>query len=396
MGKLTDKALRAIKPQDRIYNIADGDGLSLEVWPNGGRYWRFRYRFAGKAKRLSLGVYPEVSLKEARDSLTVARATLRGGVDPSRDRKEAKQALLTAEDRDFSKVAADWLAHNKPGWASETYRKASYVVEQCLQPSLKGLDIASLGTPEARKAIAKIAARAPALAQKARGHLGSIVEFAIHSGLREEGRHLSLKGAVPKHGKGHIAAATNPDEIRTLLSAVDAYDSSVTRAALIVTMLTALRPGVVAGARWSEINLQDAEWLVPPERMKTRNAHLVPLPVQAVNEIKAMLKFTGDGEYVFPPLARQKSPHLHRDALSAALRRMGLQGVHATHGFRAMFRTVARERLGVPADVLEAQLAHAKRGEVQKAYDRTLFLQERTVAMQQWADYLDELRQKKV
>ncbi|MBT2747530.1 MULTISPECIES: Arm DNA-binding domain-containing protein [unclassified Lysobacter] len=134
MGKLTDKALRAIKPQERIYNIADGDGLSLEVWPNGGRYWRFRYRFAGKAKRLSLGVYPEVSLKEARDSLTVARATLRGGVDPSRDRKEAKQALLTAEDRDFSKVAADWLAYNRPGWASETYRKASYVVEQCLQP----------------------------------------------------------------------------------------------------------------------------------------------------------------------------------------------------------------------------------------------------------------------
>lgn len=140
--------------------------------------------------------------------------------------------------------------------------------------------------------------------------------------------------------------------------------------------------------------MHDVEWLVPPERMKTPNAHVVPLPLQAVNEIKGMLKLTGDGEYVFPPLARQKSAHLHRDALSAALRRMGLQGVHATHGFRAMFRDAARERLGVPADVLEAQLAHAKRGEVQKACDRTLFLQERTVAMQQWADYLDELRPK--
>ncbi|MGO4262313.1 Arm DNA-binding domain-containing protein [Lysobacter sp. TAB13] len=114
LGELTGKALRAIKPQERIYNIADGDGLSLEVWPNGGRYWRFRYRFAGKAKRLSLGVYPEVSLKEARDSLTVARATLRGSADPSRDRKEAKQALLTAEDRNFSKVAADWLVQTSP------------------------------------------------------------------------------------------------------------------------------------------------------------------------------------------------------------------------------------------------------------------------------------------
>ena len=394
MGKLTDKALRAIKPQDRIYNVADGDGLSLEVWPNGGRYWRFRYRFAGKAKRLSLGVYPEISLKEARESLVAVRATLRSGVDPSRDRKEAKLAQLGAEDRDFLKVSADWLEHNKPGWASETYRKASYVVEQYLQPSLKGLDVALLGTPEARRAIAKIAARAPALAQKARGHLGSIVEFAIHAGLREEGRLLSLKGAVPKHGKGHIAAATNPEDIRSLLLAIDAYDSPVTRTALVVTMLTALRPGVVAGARWSEIDLEAAEWLVPPERMKTRNAHLVPLPRQAVDEIKGMLKFTGGGDYVFPPLARQKSLHLHRDALSAALRRMGFQNVHATHGFRAMFRTVARERLGVPADVLEAQLAHAKRGDVQKAYDRTQFLQERVVAMQRWADYLDELRKK--
>ncbi|MFD1296274.1 tyrosine-type recombinase/integrase [Lysobacter gummosus] len=204
------------------------------------------------------------------------------------------------------------------------------------------MDIASLGTPEARKAIAKDrGSRASFGAEGAR-------TFWLDRGirdpfrLREEGRHLFLKGAVPKHGKGHIAAATNPDEIRTLLSAADAYDSSVTRAALIVTMLTALRPGVVAGARWSEINLHDAEWLVPPERMKTRNAHVVPLPLQAVNEIKGMLKFTGDGEYVFPPLARQKSSHLHRNALSAALRRMGLQGVHAAHGFRAMFRAVAR------------------------------------------------------
>jgi integrase len=394
MGKLTDKALRALKPQDRIYNVADGAGLSVEVWPNGGMYWRFRYRFAGKAKRLSLGVYPEVSLKEARDTLAAARATLRAGVDPSQDRRQAKAALLTVADREFGKVAGEWLAHQKAGWAAETYRKAAYIVDQYLADHLKGTDIATLGTPEARRAIGAIAARAPALAQKARGHLGSIVEFAIHRGLREEGRTLSLKGAVPKHGKGHIAAATNPDDVRTLLGAIDGYDSPVTRAALVVAMLTALRPGVVAGARWDEIDLEAAEWLVPADRMKTRHAHLIPLPRQAVDELRGMLKFTAGTDYVFPPLARQKSAHLHRDALSAALRRMGLQGVHATHGFRAMFRTVARERLGVAADVLEAQLAHAKRGDVQKAYDRTQFLEERTVAMQRWADYLDTLRRK--
>lgn len=395
MGKLTDKALRAIKPQDRIFNVADGDGLSLEVWPNGGRYWRFRYRFGGKAKRLSLGVYPEVSLKEARDRLADARAILRDGVDPSRDRKEAKQALAGADARDFSKVSAAWLERNRPGWAPDTYRKATYVVEQYLQPELKGKDVATLGTPEVRRAIEKIGARAPALAQKARGYMGSIIEFAIYNGMREEGRFLSLKGSVPKRDKGHIAAATNLDEIRELLKAIDGYDSPVTRAALVVTMLTALRPGVVAGARWDEIDLDASEWLVPAERMKTRNAHLVPLPRQALEAVREMLKFTAGGEFVFPPLARQKSRHLHRDALSAALRRMGFQGVHATHGFRGMLRTVARERLNVPADVLEAQLAHAKKGDVQKAYDRTQFLSERVVAMQRWADYLDELRSKK-
>lgn len=392
MGKLTDKALRAMKPQDRIYNAADGDGLSIEVWPNGGMYWRYRYRHAGKAKRLSLGVYPEVSLKEARDHLAAARAKLRDGIDPSKDRKDAKRAAMGAADRDFAKVAADWLAHCRPGWAPETYRKAVYIVDQYLAPAMKGADVATLATPEARRAIGKIAARAPALAQKARGHLGAIMEYAMHGGLREEGRALSLKGAIQKHDKGHIAAATNPDDIRALVSAIEAYDSPVTRSALSVAMLTALRPGVVAGARWEEIDLPRAEWMVPPERMKMRHAHIVPLPRQAVDCLRDMLKFTAGGEFVFPPLARQHSKHLHRDALSAALRRMGFQGVHATHGFRAMFRTVARERLNVPADVLEAQLAHAKKGDVQKAYDRTQFLDERRIAMQRWADYLDELR----
>jgi integrase len=392
MGKLTDKVLRSAKAKDRTYKLADGDGLSLEVWPNGGRYWRFRYRFGGNENKLGLGVYPEVTLKEARDRLIEARALLRDGVDPSRQRKEGKAAQRTAEESRFTAVSNDWLTANQKSWAPATYRKAAYVVTSYLQPLLKDCDIATLATPESRRAIAAIASKAPALADKARGYLGSIVEFAINGGLRKEGAVLSLKGAVPKRKKGHIAAATTPEEIKSLLAALDSYDSPVTRAALTVAMLTALRPGVVAGARWSEICLEAAEWHVPPERMKTRNAHVVPLPRQALDALREMVKFTAGTEFVFPPLARQASKHLHRDALSKALRNMGLQGTHATHGFRGMLRTVARERLSIPADVLEAQLAHAKRGDVQKAYDRTQFLDERKIAMQSWADYLDRLR----
>jgi integrase len=395
MGELTDAKIRALKPRERLYRVADGDGLSLEIAPNGSRRWRFRYRFGGKEQMLSLGTYPEVSLREARDRLTQERATLRNGSNPSRDRREGKQALLAAEDRTFTKVSDAWLARNKDGWAQATYRKAEYVVQHYLQKSLGNGDIATLGTPEARRAIAAVASRAPALAAKARGYLGSIIEYAIHEGLRDEGRLLLLKGAVPKRDKGHIAAATTLDDIRALLKAIDAYESPIVRAALTVTMLTAQRPGVVAGARWREINFEAGEWLVPPERMKMHHAHLSPLPTQAVATLTDMLRFTAGSEFIFPPLARQKSPHLHRDSLSNALRRMGFQGVHATHGFRAMFRTVARERLAVPSDVLEAQLAHAKKGEVAAAYDRTKFLSERREAMQRWADYLDALKKKR-
>jgi integrase len=157
-------------------------------------------------------------------------------------------------------------------------------------------------------------------------------------------------------------------------------------------MLTAMRPGIVASARWSEMDLDAAEWSVPGPRMKMRHAHIVSLPRQAIAALREMIPYTGGKEFVFPPLARQETPHLHRDSLSAALRRMGFAGRHATHGFRGMLRTVARERLGIDPDILEAQLAHAKKGDVQKAYDRTTFGEPRRKAMQAWADYLDQLK----
>ncbi|PNS09586.1 tyrosine-type recombinase/integrase [Solilutibacter silvestris] len=388
MAILTDRSARALKPQDRMYRTTDGGGLVLETWPHGTKYWRFRYRFAGKEKSLGMGAFPEVSIREARDGLVGARALLRQGIDPSKQRKDARREALSAHDRVFEIVSADWLAENKGRWAPETYRKAKYVLETYLQPPLKNCDVATLATPEARRVIAAVSAKAPALAQKARGHLGAIMEFAVHKGLREEGRALSLRGSVQKKETGHIPAAVDPDDIRVVVSAVFAYESPITRAALILAMLTAQRPGTIAGGRWSEFDLDAAEWHIPGERMKMRAPHVVPLPRQAIEQLKFMRQFTADREYVFPPLARQRTPHLHRDALSSALRRMGLQGQHAAHGFRAMFRTAGRERLRIDADVLEAQLAHVKKGDVRKAYDRTQFLDERRVAMQAWADWV--------
>jgi len=251
----------------------------------------------------------------------------------------------------------------------------------------------TLSTKQAVDVLATLGEHAPSLAGKARQYLSGIVNQAIRDGLREDGKLLSLRGTVPTRDRGHIPAATDPREVAMLVKAIDAYPVPVTRAALRLAMLTAMRPGIIATARWDEMDLAAGEWAVPGARMKTRHAHIVPLPRQAVDVLRELLPYTAGREYVFPPMARQRTPHLHRDALSNALRRMGFQGRHATHGFRAMLRTVARERLGADADVLEAQLAHAKKGEVNQAYDRTTFDDKRRKMMQAWADYLDALKQ---
>ncbi len=318
---------------------------------------------------------------------------LRSGVDPAEPKADRINAARRNAESSFPKVAQAWLAWRRKDWAEATYRKAAYVTEAYLTPLLRRQSIATLSTKDAARALAEIGAKAPTLAAKARQYLGGIVNFAILEGLRDDGRLLSLRGTVPRHEKGHIAAATDLAMVRKVTQIVHDYPVPVTRAALIVAMLTAQRPGVVAAMEWSEIDLDDATWSIPGGKMKTRHAHAVPLPPQAVELIRGMLAYTQGRQFVFPPLARQKTPHLHRDALSSALRSKGLQGAHATHGFRGMFRTVARERLNIDADVLEAQLAHAKRGEVQKAYDRTRFDDARRQAMDKWANYLEALRQ---
>ncbi len=370
----------------------DGGGLFLDVKPTGARYWRMKYRYAGREKLLAFGVFPEVSLAEARRRRDAARVALRDGADPGALKAAAKHAQIVAQDALFPAVARRWLAHKRADWAAETYRKADYVITQYLAPALRNESIATLATPRTVAVLADIAKRAPVLAAKARQYVVGIVTYAIQHGLREDGRLLSLRGAMPKHSKGHIAAATTPQEIAALLRAIEQAATPVMRCALKLAMLTAMRPGVIASARWAEFDLDAGEWRVSGERMKTGHAHIVPLPTQALEVLREMAAYTHGREFVFPPLARQKTPHLHRDAMSSALRRMGFQGRHATHGFRGMLRTVARERLGVDVDVLEAQLAHAKRGDVQKAYDRTTFDDARRAAMQAWADYLDRLR----
>jgi len=389
----SELVFRAARPRAQPYLLADGDGLSLRVRPNGTRTWLLRYRrpSTGKENFLSLGPYPDVSLVDARKAAATARNLVREGTDPVEHRRAESTARKRAAEGAFQLVAKQWLAFKRKEWADETYRKAEFVVREYLSPALRNKPISTLATPEVKPVLEGIAAHAPNLATKARQYVGGIVTYAIQHGLREDGVPLALRGVIPRHRKGHIPAITKPAEITPLVQAIDTYKSPITRAALKLTMLTGLRPGVIAAAPWGEIDLDRAEWHVPAGRMKMQHDHIVPLPKQAVALLKDLESLTGRVHYVFPSPARQKTPHLHRDALSKALREMGFQGKHATHGFRGMLRTVGRERLGVDIDVLEAQLAHAKRGDVQKAYDRTTFDDDRRRVMQEWADYIDRL-----
>ena len=392
LSTITNKLTTLTVKHAKLGKHFDGGGLYLEVTKTGARYWRLKYRFGGKESRLGFGRCDGVPLAEARRRRDEARARLRDGKDPAAERKAVKNTQRQDRKAPFPVVAAAWLVYKRKEWSPETHRKAQYVVDTYLIPALRRHSITTLSTKEAVKGLEHIGNKAPALAVKARQYLGGIVTYAIREGLREDGRLLSLRGAVPKHEKGNIPAATDPKEIIELLHAIDAYPAHVVRAALKLAMLTAMRPGLVAAARWADIDLDAAEWSIPAPMMKTRHAHIVPLPMQAIAVLREMQPLTDGTEYVFQPLAKQKTNHMHREAMSKALRSMGFQGRHSTHGFRGMLRTVGRERLGIDSDVLEAQLAHAKKGDVQKAYDRTTFNDERRRVMQVWADYLDNLR----
>jgi integrase len=336
------------------------------------------------------GHFPEVGLAEARRRRNEARAHLRDGTAPN----AAKAAKVEADKRvagaSFPIVAAAWMKKMEPDWADATRRKAAYVVAQYLTPKLRHISIVTLTTKQAADALRSIP---PSLAVKARGYLGQIVAYAMQEGLREDGRVLSLRGALPKGERGHIPAAVDVAEVRELVRAVATYPIHVTRAALTAAMLTAQRPGTIARMEWAEVDLDTGEWVIPGPKMKMKQAHVVPLSRQAVETLRGMLPYSAGRQFVFPALYRQKTPHLHREALSNALRKMGFQGKHATHGFRSTFRTMARERLGIAADVLEAQLAHVKKDAIQQAYDRAAFVAERKEVMQAWADYLDNLRE---
>jgi integrase len=388
--ELTVKQIDAAKQGETLY---DGKGLALLVDNSGNKRWVLRYtRPDGRRNMIGLGTYPAVMPSVARKKAREAKAGLDEGLDPIETKKEQKREEKAAGRGTFKSVAEEWYAHKAKSWATETARKARETLDDYLFPKLASKLIAEITTADIKPVILHVHGRGPRLAIKARQYCNQIVDYAIQEGLRADGRLLSLRGALPKAPKSHYAAVTKSNDLPALINAIDSIGSIQSRSAILCCLYTALRPGVVVGALWDEFDLEVMEWHIPAARMKMGNDHITPIPTQMLPLLQMQRQITGDSPFVFPSSRTPKSRHMHRDSLSKILRENGLRGVTVTHGFRATLRTIAREKFRVDADVLEAQLAHAKKDEIQAAYDRTQFLEERHKLVQVWADYLEELR----
>ncbi|WP_131795492.1 tyrosine-type recombinase/integrase [Fluoribacter gormanii] len=385
-------SLRNIKATDKTQRIFDGGGLYLEITPQGGTWWRLKYRFGGKEKRLSLGVYPDVSLALARDRRDDARKLLANDIDPGEHRKVMKQASSNRAANSFELIAREWFAKHSPNWVASHADKIIRRFERDIFPWIGATPIAEISAPILLTVIRRIEERgALETAHRAMGNCGQVFRYAVATGKADRDPSQDLRGSLPPVKATHFAAQTDPQSFAELLKIIDGYKGTLTvRCALRLAPLLFVRPGELRTAEWADVDLEKAEWRYMVS--KTNTPHIVPLSTQALTIFQELFPLTGHGRYVFPS-ARSGYRPMSDNAVLAALRRLGIGKEEATgHGFRATARTLLDEVLGIRPDLIEHQLAHAVRDPNGRAYNRTAHLPERKKMMQTWADYLDKLK----
>ena len=396
---LTDTAIRSVKPKEKNFKLFDSGGLYLEINPAGGKWWRWKYRVGGREKRLSLGVYPDVSLKAAREKRDAARRQLATGIDPGHARKAEKLARAGAES--FETIAREWHAKFSPGWVVSHGDRILRRLEKDLFPWLGKRPMLEIKAPELLAVLRRIESRgAQETAHRAMQNCGQVFRYAVATGRAERDPTGDLRGALPPPKEKHHASIIEPKRIGALLRAIDGYEGFfATICALRLAPLVFVRPGELRKAQWSEIDLEKGEWRIPGERMKMREQHIVPLSHQAIEILRELEPLTkreipakpDAPRYVFPS-ARSLERPMSENAILAALRRMGYTKEEMTgHGFRSMASTLLHEQ-GWNHQVIERQLAHAERNAVSAAYNFAEHLPERRKMMQAWADYLDALK----
>lgn len=413
-NKLTDTAIRKAKHGEKSVKLSDGGGLYLELHPNGSRYWRMKYRYLGAEKRLAFGVYPEVTLAGARACRDDARKLIANGADPGENKKTTKaadQATATASRLEaeglpgpgsFEFVARDWLTTIHQSKVSAGHADRTRIrMEQDVFPWLGRRPIAEIEAPELLQCLRRVEVRgAFETTHRIKDSCAQVFRFGIATGACLRNPAADLKDALRPVPTRHHAAIIDPKLGGELLRDMIGYTgNAVTRAALALSALLLLRPGELRQLRWPWVDLDGATVTIPGELMKRSiqdkangPPHTVPLAPQAIALFRDLQRLTGTKLHVFPSMHTGERP-MSENTVNMALRRMGYDRETMTaHGFRAMARTMIAERLGVAAEVIEAQLAHAVGDALGRAYNRTQFIEQRRDMMNKWADYLDRLR----
>ena len=389
---LTDIKVRSLKGRDRQYKVADGRGLFLVITPTGSKYWRFRYRFANREKSLAIGIYPDISLADARDKAHEARKLLANDKDPGAEKQSKKRAIKLAAQNTFEMVAREWYQKNSAQWVDSHGDRIIRRLEKDVFPWVGKRPITEISAPEILSVLQRIENRgAIETAHRTHQNFGQIFRYAIAAGYAENDPSPHLRGALKPVQQRHHASITDPKAIGDLLRAINSYEGFfVTKCALRLAPLFFVRPGELRKAEWSEFDFENAEWRIPASKMKMRSIHIVPVCTQAITILRELHALTGEGKYVFPGVRTHKRP-MSENTVTGALRRLGYTSDEMTgHGFRSMACTILNEQ-GWNRDAIERQLAHAERNNIRAAYNYAEYLPERRKMMQEWADYLDEL-----
>jgi len=393
--KLSDPAVRKAKPEAKAYKMADGGGMYLEVMPSGSKYWRLKYRYAGKEKRLAFGVYPDVSLAQARERREVARKLLANGIDPGAAKQAQKASNVALAENSFEVIAREWFVRHSPNWKENHSSKIIARLEKDIFPWIGARPIAEIAAPALLAAIRRIESRgALETAHRALACCGQVFRYAVATGRAERDPTGDLRGALPPVKKDkHFAAITDSKVVGELMRDIDGYQGSfIVKCAFKLSPLLFVRPGELRKMEWKDINLDAAEWCY--FITKTETQHIVPLARQAVEVLREIQPLTGRGKYVFHGERDHDRP-MSDNAIRSAMRRLGWANDEMTpHGFRAMASTIL-DNMGYKQEWLERQLAHEEPNKVKAAYKRDawrMYLPERTAMMQAWADYLDNLK----
>lgn len=395
IAPLSDIQVKNAKPKKTEYKLNDGYGLFLLVTPTGGKLWRFDYRHEDKRKTLSFGAYPALTLADARERRDDAKKLLANGVDPGEMKKSIKQAKVELVENSFEIVAREWHSKFSGQWSPG---HAATIMDRLTRdtfPWIGTKPVSEIKPVDILAVLRRVEGRgALETAHRIRTICGQVLRYAVSTGRAERDAAADLRGALPPVREKHHAAITDPKEVADLLRAIEGFKGTFhVKCALKLAPMLFVRPGELRQMEWAELDLDEAQWEIPAEKMKMKTAHIVPLSKQAVAILRELQPLTGVGRYVFPCHRSPLRP-MSNNAVAAGLRRMGYTSDEQTgHGFRAMARTILDEVLQVRPDFIEHQLAHAVKDPNGRAYNRTAHLAERKKMMQIWADYLDGLRQ---